>query len=131
MGFPRDQIVAALRAAFGNPDRAVDYLMNGIPENLLNQAPPAAPAASAAATAPPAAATGGGGSAELSGNELERIRNEPQFQQIRQIIRTNPQLLQQFIQQMSRSNPDLFRVNIANRLKCSILLNFCKIWKYI
>ena len=121
MGFPRDQIVAALRAAFGNPDRAVDYLMNGIPENLLNQAPPAAPAASAAAaaTAPPAA-TGGGGSAELSGNELERIRNEPQFQQIRQIIRTNPQLLQQFIQQMSRSNPDLFRVSIANRLKCSI-----------
>ena len=120
MGFPRDQIVPALRAAFGNPDRAVDYLMNGIPENLLNQAQPAA-----------ATATTGGGSAELRGNELERIRNEPQFQQIRQIIRTNPQLLQQFIQQMSRSNPDLFRVNIANRLKCSILLNFCKIWKYI
>ena len=118
MGFPRDQIVAALRAAFGNPDRAVDYLMNGIPENLLNQAPPAAPAASAAAAAT-APATGGGGSAELSGNELERIRNEPQFQQIRQIIRTNPQLLQQFIQQISRSNPDLFRVKNSNGLKCS------------
>ena len=38
MGFPRDQIVAALRAAFGNPDRAVDYLKNGFPENILNQA---------------------------------------------------------------------------------------------
>ena len=114
MGFPRDQIIAALRAAFGNPDRAVDYLMNGIPENLLNAAPPSTPAASAAAAAAPAAATAtGGASAELSGNELERIRNEPQFQQIRQIIRTNPQLLQQFIQQMSRSNPDLFRVNFT------------------
>ena len=26
MGFPRDQIVVALRAASGNPDQAVDYL---------------------------------------------------------------------------------------------------------
>ena len=119
MGFPRDQIVAALRAAFGNPDRAVDYLMNGIPENILKQASPAASAASAAEAATPPAATTGGGSTELSGNELERIRNEPQFQQIRQIIRTNPQLLQQFIQQISRSNPDLFRVKNSNGLKCS------------
>jgi len=112
MGFPRDQIVAALRAAFGNPDRAVDYLMNGIPENLLNAPAPAAasPAAAAAAATPTESS-----SPTLSGSELERIRNEPQFQQIRQIIRTNPQLLQQFIQQMSRSNPEFFRMITENQ----------------
>lgn len=128
MGFPRDQIIAALRAAFGNPDRAVDYLMNGIPENLLQQqqqqqqqAPPPAAAAAAAAATPAAAASDP--SAALTGNELERIRNEPQFQQIRQIIRTNPQLLQQFIQQMSRSNPDLFRVITQNQEEFIRILN--------
>ena len=43
---------------------------------------------------------------------FDRIRQEPQFQQIRQIIRTNPHLLEQFIQQMSRENPELFRVRL-------------------
>lgn len=29
MGFPRDQCVKALKAAWNNPDRAAEYLLNG------------------------------------------------------------------------------------------------------
>lgn len=38
MGFPEDQATAALGAAQGNPDVAVEFLMTGIPDNI--QVPP-------------------------------------------------------------------------------------------
>ena len=38
MGFPREECVAALRAAFFDGNRAVEYLLNGIPDNI-NPAP--------------------------------------------------------------------------------------------
>merc|ERR1719192_3296827 len=95
--------------------------MNGIPEQLTREQVPTpaaqpAPPATGGATAPSTNPT-----SQMS--TFERIRQEPQFQQIRQIIRTNPHLLEQFIQQMSRENPELFRDITAHQEEFIQMLN--------
>lgn len=115
MGYEREQVIAALRASFNNPDRAVEYLLMGIPGDRESQAvvdpPPAAstgpPQSSVAAAAATTTATTT--TTSSGGHPLEFLRNQPQFQQMRQIIQQNPSLLPALLQQIGRENPQLLQ----------------------
>ncbi|XP_049626816.1 UV excision repair protein RAD23 homolog B [Suncus etruscus] len=115
MGYEREQVIAALRASFNNPDRAVEYLLMGIPGDRESQAvvepPPAASSVAPQSSVAAAAATTTAATTTTSsgGHPLEFLRNQPQFQQMRQIIQQNPSLLPALLQQIGRENPQLLQ----------------------
>jgi len=132
MGYPRDEVVAALRASFNNPDRAVEYLLTGIPPSLMPGGEDEVPAAVAAA----AAAAGAGGAPPPAGerpapegqspadaappaaggaSSLAFLRNRPQFHQMRQLLRRDPSMLQAVMQQLGQTNPELLQLIQQNQ----------------
>lgn len=98
------QVRVALRAAFGNPDRAVDYLMNGIPA--------AATAAANRRAAGPAAAAAPSGAAS---GPLDVLRSHPQFAQLKMLVQSNPAALPQVLAQIGAASPDLLALINANK----------------
>ncbi|CAI5796661.1 excision repair RAD23 homolog B isoform X1 [Podarcis lilfordi] len=121
MGYEREQVIAALRASFNNPDRAVEYLLMGIPGDRESQgmadppqaastvASPSSATAAAVAAAAAATTTTTTTTSSTGGHPLEFLRNQPQFQQMRQIIQQNPSLLPALLQQIGRENPQLLQ----------------------
>eukprot|EP00930_Biecheleria_cincta_P022483 TRINITY_DN1640_c0_g1_i1.p1 TRINITY_DN1640_c0_g1~~TRINITY_DN1640_c0_g1_i1.p1 ORF type:complete len:419 (+),score=118.93 TRINITY_DN1640_c0_g1_i1:132-1388(+) len=127
MGFERDQVQRCLQAAFGNPDRAVEYLMSGIPEGILPPAGGALPAAGRAAAAPGAAGGGGmapgafpampapgsGPRAELPA-ALAELRQNPQFAQLAAMVSQNPQMLAQMLPALQQTHPEIMQAIQSN-----------------
>ncbi|KAH4934504.1 UV excision repair protein RAD23 [Parastagonospora nodorum] len=156
MGFARADIDAAMRAAFFNPDRAVEYLLTGIPDSARQEQAQAAQANAPSSPTPAAggntgttaapsggdepinlfeaaaqagqrggsggaarsgatgAAAGAGGATALNANSLEFLRNNPQFQQLRQVVQQQPQMLEPILQQVGAGNPQLAQMIAAN-----------------
>ncbi|KAK8627792.1 hypothetical protein V6N13_135392 [Hibiscus sabdariffa] len=130
----RDTVVRALRAAYNNPERAVEYLYSGIPEQA--EAPAVAHAPVAGQTTnpasqpqqPPQAAavpTSGPnanpldlfpqglpnmGAPGAGAGTLDFLRNSQQFQALRAMVQANPQILQPMLQELGKQNPHLMRL---------------------
>jgi len=115
MGYPREQVVAALRASFNNPDRAVEYLLSGIPENITQQRQ------QAPADEPEEDEEVGG--EEQGGDQLAFLRNHPAFANMRRMVQQNPNNLAQLMQQIGQSNPGLLAIIAQNQERFVQMLN--------
>lgn len=110
MGFERPQVERCLQAAFNNPDRAVDYLMNGIPDSVTAaQAPPAAPAQTTPGADGGAAMQGAGGDAGADEGlaMLQDLASDPEFAQVAAMIQAHPQMIQELLPQLQQTHPGL------------------------
>lgn len=103
MGFPEAEVRACLRASNGNPDIAVDFLMNGIP--------PTAPGLSAPAIS------------SSSSDPLEALRNHPQFDSLRRLVQSNPSMLQAVLTQIGQQQPELLEAINANQAAFLQMMN--------
>merc|ERR550539_1346692 len=135
MGYEKSQVMAALRASYNTPERAIEYLINGIPETLEYEEAslPGFPTSTLSpATLPPEPSTGEAssvaanlstGNESASSNPLDFLRNQESFGQMREMIRRNPEMLNAALQQLGQSNPQLNQVISQNQEAVMRMIN--------
>jgi len=117
MGFPEAEVRHCLRAAHGNPDIAVEFLTNGIPEGVSE----AANIVNATTAATPAAARPSGSGSGTG--PLQNLRNHPQFDALRRLVQSNPGALQQVLTQIGQQQPELLAEINANQAAFLEMMN--------
>ncbi|KAF8361994.1 rad-23, partial [Pristionchus pacificus] len=115
MGFGREGAIAALQAANFNADAAVDFLMGGeeggAPMGGGGRAADIAPGVIEAAS----------GRRQNPGVGL--LRGLPQFDEIRRLVRENPQLLPELLTQVGQANPQLMQIIQQDPAAFAAILN--------
>lgn len=124
MGYERTQVESALRASFNNPDRAVEYLLTGIPDELQDD-PSLNQSLSNMLSEDTGSSTGSQGSVQASSQNdpLAFLRSQPTFQQMRSVVQQNPELLNSVLQQIGQTNPALLQMISNNQEAFVRMLN--------
>jgi UV excision repair protein RAD23 len=117
LGFPESSVRACLRASDGNPDIAVEFLMNGVPPELEGGD------AAAVASNSGGSSSSSGGSGGGAGGPLEALRNHPQFDALRRLVQSNPAMLQAVLSQIGQQQPELLTAINANQAAFLEMMN--------
>ncbi|KAH8256449.1 hypothetical protein KR032_007296 [Drosophila birchii] len=120
MGYPREQVERAMAASFNNPERAVEYLINGIPAedgNIFNVNDEAINPSliQVSGQSNISAASTVDRPTESNSDPFEFLRSQPQFLQMRSLIYQNPHLLHAVLQQIGQTNPALLQLISENQ----------------
>jgi len=114
MGYSRDMVERAMMASFNNPERAVEYLISGIPETEGGLEPNIIPESNSPSNTVAAEPSAAPTSANAE-NPFDFLQNQPQFLQMRSLINQNPDLLNAVLQQIGQTNPGLLQLIHENQ----------------
>ncbi|CAG0881594.1 unnamed protein product [Darwinula stevensoni] len=126
MGYEKAEVERALRASYNNPDRAVEYLLTGIPASASEPQQESSIESQEAETRGIETAPTTDGLFNIvinTVNPLSFLRSQPQFQQMRQVLQSNPSLLNTVLQQIGQSNPQLLQLISQNQEAFIRMLN--------
>ncbi|KHJ48075.1 UV excision repair protein Rad23 [Trichuris suis] len=112
MGFQRLEVRKALRLAFNNPDRAVEYLTTGFPPDESGDSVESTVGSQADRGKPIA-----------GGDPLAALRSYPGFARMRNAVQQNPEMLQDLISELEQANPSLIALINANQQAFVDLMN--------
>lgn len=101
-------------AAGGNAGTTATSTGGDEPINLFEAAAQAGQGRGGAAGGAGSGGTGAGATGALNANSLDFLRNNPQFQQLRQVVQQQPQMLEPILQQVGAGNPQLAQLIAGN-----------------
>lgn len=97
MGYPENEVRKALKASFNNPERAVEFLIEGIPAT------------------PEVEEYSEENEDNLNTPFDELLRNDPMYQTLRSTLQRQPELLDAAIQRIGETNPSFLNLISENQ----------------
>ncbi|KMZ05461.1 UV excision repair protein RAD23 homolog A [Drosophila simulans] len=97
MGYGEEEVRSALRASFNHPERAIEYLINGIPQEVASE--------QGLAAVPNVQAS----------EQLQHLLADPSITRMREMLNQNPELMHRLMDRLAETDPATFEALGSNQ----------------